>query len=407
MTPFHQMTPLRRLLWLGGMAKAAGGKAVEDTATGNPLTFTTDLARPLPRLVANFLPVQSGTGEPSPENVRPITGWTGATVKHSNGYVSIYGFSASNVNGHNKSNFSLSNSYGTTISAKEIPYPSDVLEVEQTQYPETSTPSSYKNGYFCIIIDDTGLENKNVTVKMDVDVKNNPLNVDYLHIYTNGTGGAKAEIVNGKIEKTLKYVRHGTFTERTLFEVRNCGMSIEISNIEITLEDAETDAYPVTWSDSGTAYGGYVDLITGEVWKTWEQKTLVPNGWGLNDANELNKSDVTGSINSSATVNVYCDHFKGVTRNELYTHKEDNNVQECSVSNGTVRIISRTNGANNFTVNDFNEYLTENAVVIAYRLAAPVLVTTISPAEIIAIVGNNTVWSDANGDCEVTFLKKE
>ena len=79
MTPFLQMTPLRRLLWLGGLA---ANKAVEDTASGNPVSFVTDLARPLSRLVASFLPVQSGTGDPSPENVRPITGWTGLNVWH-------------------------------------------------------------------------------------------------------------------------------------------------------------------------------------------------------------------------------------------------------------------------------------------------------------------------------------
>jgi hypothetical protein len=35
---------------------------------------------PLKKLVVNIEPVQSGTGNPSPENVRPITGWTGCNV---------------------------------------------------------------------------------------------------------------------------------------------------------------------------------------------------------------------------------------------------------------------------------------------------------------------------------------
>ena len=60
----------------------AGGKEVEDTAIGNPLTFLTDLARPLKSLVASFLPVQSGSGDPSPTNVRSISGWSGVNVWH-------------------------------------------------------------------------------------------------------------------------------------------------------------------------------------------------------------------------------------------------------------------------------------------------------------------------------------
>ena len=66
------------LLFLAG---ASGVKGVEDTATGNPLTFLTDLAMPLKSLVANFLPIQS-SGTPSPDNVLPITGWTGLDVWH-------------------------------------------------------------------------------------------------------------------------------------------------------------------------------------------------------------------------------------------------------------------------------------------------------------------------------------
>ena len=51
------------------------------TASGNPATFS-DGANNLPiiSLVATISPLQSGSGDPSPTNVRPISGWTGATV---------------------------------------------------------------------------------------------------------------------------------------------------------------------------------------------------------------------------------------------------------------------------------------------------------------------------------------
>ena len=74
------------LLFLAG----ASGKAVEATATGNPLTFTTDLARPLKSLLIPFTPVQSGTGDPSPQNVRPFVPWNGLKVYHSGADTSEY-----------------------------------------------------------------------------------------------------------------------------------------------------------------------------------------------------------------------------------------------------------------------------------------------------------------------------
>lgn len=60
---------------------------VEQTTTATTIgpvalaTFNASAANmPLKGLTANIEPVQSGSGDPSPDNVRPITGWTGATV---------------------------------------------------------------------------------------------------------------------------------------------------------------------------------------------------------------------------------------------------------------------------------------------------------------------------------------
>ena len=60
-----------------------GGNLVEYSVTGNPATFTTDVARELTAFTIPFTPIQSGSGDPSPDNVRPITGITGLTVYHS------------------------------------------------------------------------------------------------------------------------------------------------------------------------------------------------------------------------------------------------------------------------------------------------------------------------------------
>lgn len=52
----------------------------EYTETGNPATFETNIARPLTKFEVPLLPVQSGSGDPSHDNVRPISGWSGVTV---------------------------------------------------------------------------------------------------------------------------------------------------------------------------------------------------------------------------------------------------------------------------------------------------------------------------------------
>lgn len=56
---------------------------VETTESGAVATFQTDLTKPLVSLVADINLVQAGSGDPSPDNVRPISGWTGAEIYHS------------------------------------------------------------------------------------------------------------------------------------------------------------------------------------------------------------------------------------------------------------------------------------------------------------------------------------
>lgn len=58
------------------------------TATGNPLTFATDMIRPLQSLVIPFTPVQEGSGYASIDNVRLITGWNGCEINHSGADIS-------------------------------------------------------------------------------------------------------------------------------------------------------------------------------------------------------------------------------------------------------------------------------------------------------------------------------
>lgn len=71
------MTGLQKLLtW-----KASGGSLPQtETVSGSLVTFSTTKARPLKQCTVEFLPVQSGSGDPSPTNIMPISGRTGLSV---------------------------------------------------------------------------------------------------------------------------------------------------------------------------------------------------------------------------------------------------------------------------------------------------------------------------------------
>lgn len=74
----EKMTPLRKLLLM--KAVAGGAPIAEYTATGNPLTFNTNVSKPLKSLLIPWTPSQSGSGDPSPTNVRPISGVSAVNV---------------------------------------------------------------------------------------------------------------------------------------------------------------------------------------------------------------------------------------------------------------------------------------------------------------------------------------
>lgn len=64
-----------------GEAGGGGAPAIYDTASGAIASFDDGAdGMPLKSLTVNVEPVQSGSGDPSPTNVRPISGWTGANV---------------------------------------------------------------------------------------------------------------------------------------------------------------------------------------------------------------------------------------------------------------------------------------------------------------------------------------
>ena len=70
--------PMYRIeYWLAQLANSGELK----TVSGNPISVSDALAKPAESLVIEILPYQSGSGDPSPDNVRPISGFTGVNVQ--------------------------------------------------------------------------------------------------------------------------------------------------------------------------------------------------------------------------------------------------------------------------------------------------------------------------------------
>ena len=300
-------TPLQKLLMLSALS--SGGSVVEDTATGNPVTFETDLAKPLKSLVASFLPIQSGTGDPSTDNIRPITGWDAVNAWCAG--KNLLDPSTLKQGGINSDGVAVSN-------PKRIR--TDYIPVKENTYYSLSAGAEYK-AFMHFYDKDKGNIGNNTVAKAKAPT--GACFVRGIIGYQDETNIVPSDCTTGQLEVVAQ---NGLETEYEPF--------------------VSLDTYPVTWQTHGTIYGGYVDLVTGEVWATWPEiasydgETL-PGRW-------LSDRDVYSAGSTPTT------------------------------------------GAQ-----------------VVYELSTPILITTLTPQQINAIKGQtNTVWSDANGDCEVTFLKK-
>lgn len=130
--PFTEPTPLNRLLWQAIQAKASGS-LTENTVTGNPAAFTTDVAKALTGLTIPFTPIQAGSGDPSPTNVRAISGFTGVNVYHSGEDTSEY------------DTYAVTFPSGQTIYGGTLDAVTGVLTVNRAAYTEDGTTADRWN----------------------------------------------------------------------------------------------------------------------------------------------------------------------------------------------------------------------------------------------------------------------
>lgn len=146
--------------------------------------------------------------------------------------VDVYGYSANDIPSP-KAERVLFNIYGTTLSTTEK---TDKLIVHQ-EIIDGATANSYTSGYFCIGINRKLETGKDYIITFNINVIQNPFSVSTVFVLFNGIEANMAEVIGDKV--TVK-TSCKEYRERQYVEVRNCGMSLEISNFMITEKDENT-----------------------------------------------------------------------------------------------------------------------------------------------------------------------
>lgn len=209
------------------LLRVYGGKTIDITI--QPMLNTGTSALP-------WEPYTGGQPSPSPDYPQEIVsagsdGKIGIEVRGKN-LVDIYGYNASDIPSPEAERVSF-NTYGTTLSTTEK---TDKLIVNQ-KIIDGASINSYTSGYFCIGINRKLENDKDYIITFNIDVIQNPFSASAINVLFNGIEAYKAKIIGDKVTVKAKNIE---YRERQYVEVRNCGMSMEISNFMITEKDENT-----------------------------------------------------------------------------------------------------------------------------------------------------------------------
>lgn len=160
--------------------------------------------------------------------------------------------------------------------------------------------------------------------------------------------------------------------------------------------------------ESSVIYGGYVDLVTGEVWETHKKISITQtmahwNTWG--NSLVYNTGIMGGSNKRKAGTIVLCDYLTpiGGTVNPQYVTSTDE-IRYYGVNTTYPQYLFMAN-PDHLTIQEWRSWLetTYPNAHISFELETPVLVTTLAPTQLKTLKGINNIWSDANGPIEVKY----
>jgi len=330
--------------------------------TGDVVQFNTGSSVPIRKLEVSMEPVQSGSGDPSPENVRPISGWTGCNV---------------------------------TRTGKNLFNPS---AVEDGTFDQTTgekipgTQSQQRSTYFvkCNPGDEI-IQKNNASLSMRL-------------FYFNGTSYVSSvAIANNTVKTVPANVDRFYFSSGTSAFSAYTNLQIEFGSAADAYEpytgETITTEFP---TPPGTVYGGTLDLITGVLTVTWAKSTKDLQTIAYSTASSGAKRYFTFAedVDGTEYTNAICNVFKST---EITSSTTDVGIGTILSGGTNPRIAIRPPDVENIsTVNEFKTYLaTLGTIDIIFKMNTP-QTYQLTPQEVNTLVGDNTVYSDA-GTVDVMY----
>lgn len=329
-------------------------------------TFTDGSALPMPSLKTTIVPIQEGSGTPSPTNIRPISGWSGVNVTVSPLNISqLYNGQIYGDGSWVSSNMRLTN----------------VTEAQDNSY-------FLKAGTYTLDYDKL---NSNAPNLLQCSALTKDGNYTIIDNFANEWNS---------VPFTFTLTQDGYF----YFTIRkDADTNINPSDYRAKILG---NTYTIQFTDGSNplvVYGGSLDVVSGVLTLTHEIADLPSLGWGksTNTANiyfyVLYTSGANGTYNEPAT-NVISNIYIPKSRTSL------TNIQ------GTVGISAEAKALyiaderfNDYTVAQFKEAVGD--VQLLLPLATPQTIQ-LTPTQVKSLLGSNNVWCDTGDIIELSYFSK-
>lgn len=350
------------------------------TAQDKLVNFKTDLAAPLKSCKVYFTPVQEGSGDPSPNNVRAISGWTGFEVCKT-------GKNLFNINA-NWQNLLSTYKYAKMLPNElcRIRFIPKNLSVDLTGYSlgfvyfEPNSIAQANKGYNWVM--------ENGVIKADNRLHNKVVGGDYSGLY-------------------CQYIFVYPGADEALNAITSAyDIEIEPNNLNTNYEPYIGTTLSLNWSSTaGTIYGGYVDLMNGELVTTHGIITLdgTENSYGYKSywANMITVSKEPVLLKSTNCNILPCVDILAPSIDDRIgvCYAEKRNANLTVIGFGLTESFADKESFINYVQ---TQYQNGTPIQICGPLETPIHYT-LTPTQLKSLKGINNIWSDANGNVEVSY----
>lgn len=337
--------------------------------TGNPVVCYPVVGSKLGCKVS-WEPTQEGSGDPSPDNIRPISGRDAVSVERC----------GENLLNPKKNRYNTYTPYGLTIT-----YLGDNLVHLEGTYQE--------NGGSFVILD----SNQNLLAGRGLKITG----------FTVEGTKQKYSLYGLRTKNETVIAMSAQFTKGDAIDMT---VAVVVSGTTPPTEYTPYRGDTLALTLPSTVYGGTVDAVTGEGQETWKLVTLDGtekwSTWGLNANNPAATGFYTYDINDYDRINVkgICSHLPATAKDVWGGRNVGIGFATVGMSyyfmycvpNSLLPDISAGHEVASLKAYLAAQYAAGTPVQIAYKLAEPVPFTATGAQPISSLSGVNTLMTDAN-----------